>query len=159
MKTVGSAALVGSSCGSAGFDGDRDGLSDLAEIALTRDIAAVVDEVVLVRRVTESDGVLSVEKAQSANFEHLYGLELDFDEPFSMDDASGHPVADIDTVDAFVRDLNTAHLNLRVQTERNDRFLAIAGRDDPGGHVHQRGRRATGIYFDIRDVGGREGGQ
>ena len=121
-----SAALVGSSCGSAGFDGDRDGLSDLAEIALTRDIAAVVDEVVLVRRVTESDGVLTVEKARSADFEHLYGLALDFDDPFSMDDASGHPVADLDTVDAFARDLNTAHLNLRVQTERNDRFLEAA---------------------------------
>jgi mono/diheme cytochrome c family protein len=122
-----SAAMVGSSCTSPGFDGDRDGLSDLAELALTMDLAPVINEVVVVRRVVDIDGTLSVEKIQNASaFSHLYDLTLDRDDPFSMSDTAGRPVADLDTVEAFVQDLNTAHLNLRVITERQDRFLEAA---------------------------------
>ena len=122
-----SAALVGSSCRRAGFDGDRDGLSDAAELTLTQTFAPIVDEVVVVRRVVDIDGELLVETVQNTlAFPELFGLQLDTDNAFSMADLSGQEIADLDAVDTFRRELNAAHLNLRVVTERTERFLTSA---------------------------------
>jgi mono/diheme cytochrome c family protein len=122
-----SAALVGSRCRSPGADFDRDGISDEAERALTEDFAAVVDTELLVRRVSvDAEGQLIVEFVQNVNdYEHLYGVALDPSDPFSMEDATG-PIADLATVDAFLRELDAAHLTLRVISERTDRFIEAA---------------------------------
>lgn len=125
--TDASAALVGSSCRQPGFDGDRDGLSDAAELALTQTFAPIVDEVAVVRTVVDVDGAPVVEIVQnSIDFPNLYGLELDPNNPFSTSDSSGHEVPDLDTVDAFRRDLNAVRLNLSVVSERKDRFRRSA---------------------------------
>ncbi len=125
--TATSAALVGSSCRQAGFDGDRDGLSDAAELALNQTFAPIVDDVVLVRIVVDVDGAPVIQIVQNAiDFPNLYGLELDPNNPFSTSDSSGHEVADLDTVDAFRRELNAVRLNLSVVSERKDRFLRSA---------------------------------
>jgi mono/diheme cytochrome c family protein len=128
--TDSSAALIGSSCSRAGYDADRDGLSDAAELILTQTYAPIIDRVIVIRNVvTGEDGALSVEFVQnSADYPHLYGLELDPNNPFSMTDAGGHEVADLDTVDSFVRDLDAVHLTLRVTSERRDRFLESAAK-------------------------------
>lgn len=121
-----SAALVGSSCRSAGTDSDRDGVSDEVERALTEDFGAVIDDTVLVRRVSvDTDGAFSVDFVEDVDYEHLYGIALNPADPFSMEDAFG-PVPDLDTVDAFLRDLEAAHLTLRVISDRTDRFKAAA---------------------------------
>jgi len=124
--TAESAALVGSSCNIAGPDADRDGIADFTERALTNDIGTVIDDVVVIRTVAGGE----VEKVHNvADYAHLYELDLDPSNPFSMSDSAGHATADLDTVDAFVRDLDAAHLTLRVISERTQRFLdgALAG--------------------------------
>lgn len=124
-----SAALVGMTCGRAGLDSDRDGLTDEAELTLTDELAPVIDSEIKIRRVVEAeDGTLDVEFIQSPepSYQGLYGLELDPRDPFSMEDANGDPAADLDTVATFIEALDSAHLNLRVGTERQDRFLETA---------------------------------
>jgi mono/diheme cytochrome c family protein len=124
--TSASAQLVGTSCRVSGLDTDRDGLSDAAERELTILIAPKINETLLVRKVVDNDGTLSVELVQDVGYENLYGLELDVIDPFTKTDASGHEVPDLDTVDAFRRNLDTAHLRLSVVSGRIDRFLATA---------------------------------
>ena len=122
-----SAELVGTSCPFPGRDTDRDGISDAAERELTALIAPTVDETILIRSVVDRDGSLTVDLTQDrGTFPSLYGLELDQANGFTMADASGHPIADIDAVDAFVRDLATAHLRLSVIEGRLERFLTAA---------------------------------
>lgn len=127
-----SAALVGSTCGVAGIDSDRDGITDEAEVTLTDEFAPVIDEEVLIRNVVvdPDDGSLEIEFIQNPeeSFNGLYGLELDPRDPFSMSDASGEPAADLDTLETFLEALDAAHLNLRVTTERQDVFLGQARR-------------------------------
>ena len=124
-----SAALVGSSCGTAGLDSDRDGLTDEAERRLISEIASVVDEVISVRQVVEKDGSLVVEHVPNVvAYEHLYGLDLRPDDPFSMTDAGGRGIADLDSVGSFIVDLRIAHLTLSVLSERQERFLVSARR-------------------------------
>jgi mono/diheme cytochrome c family protein len=43
-----------------------------------------------------------------------------------MEDAAGEPIADLDSLDVFLTDLDTAKLNFGVLAERNDRFLENA---------------------------------
>jgi mono/diheme cytochrome c family protein len=122
-----SAALVGSTCSAAGWDGDRDGLADEAERRLTAEIGPVLDATVTVRRVKTRDGALVVEHVPNIDdFAHLYELSLLPNNPFSMTDARGHEVADLETVDEFLRSLDAAHLNLGVLTRRQTVFLAAA---------------------------------
>ena len=125
--TDASAALVGNSCTFRGQDRDRDGLADAAERDLLRLFRADIDNTILIRSVVDDDGVFSTQKVQNTtDFPNLYGLELSEDNPFTMSDASGHPVADLDTVDAFLRDLRTARLKLSVVSGRIERFQSAA---------------------------------
>ena len=122
-----SAALVRSSCDVAGVDTDRDGLADRAERRLTEIGESV--EVITVRSVSVQDGEFVVTQGPDVvAYEHLYGLDLNPNDPFSMTDASGRRIADLDSVDSFIRDLNTAHLTLSVISERQKRFLDSARR-------------------------------
>ena len=127
--TDASAALVGSSCGAAGLDSDGDGVTDFTELELMNGLSSIIDDTVIIRRVVVGvDGLLSIELIHNPDpsFDGLYGIELDPDDAFTMADASGDPVADLATVDAFRRALNSIHLRLRVTTEREERFLTAA---------------------------------
>ena len=130
--TEASAALVDASCDVPRRDTDRDGLSDFAELTLTLQIAPLIDATVLVRTIVEEEGGLVVRLTQDeSSYPDLYGLSLDQSDAFSMTHAAGHKVADLDTVEAFMRDLGTARLRISVETERQERFLdaATAGRN------------------------------
>ena len=122
-----SAALVGSSCSLSGPDADRDGISDFTEAALV-DLGAIVDDVIVIRSVvSDTEGNLDIELVQDVSaYPDLYGLRLDPSNAFTNEDRAGNAIADLDAVDDFVRELDAAHLTLRVITERTDRFLASA---------------------------------
>lgn len=122
-----SAALADAPCNRSGLDSDRDGLTDITEDLLANTYAPIVDSRILVRVVQETDSGLSIEQIQDkASYPDLYGLQLDPKNPFTMTDSAGHPIADLDAVEAWVRELDTAHLNLTVTVERIDRFLPSA---------------------------------
>ena len=136
-----SAAMVGSSCNQAGGDTDRDGIADEAErliagaIGEDRDpgsLAAITADTVVVRVVSpvEDDaGNITYEVTMVPNvgtYPHLYDLRLDPSDAFTMTDAAGEALADIDSLDAWMNDLDAAHLTLGVVTERQDVFLANA---------------------------------
>ncbi len=133
--TPASASAVGSSCGEAGTDTDRDGLTDDVERRLT-EIGGIIDSTVMVRQVTDrvdaegapvldDDGnrIAEVEMIQDPAFTNLYGLELDPDNAFTGTDLTGAPVQDLARTEAFLLDLDTAHLTLGVITDRQDVFL------------------------------------
>ncbi len=136
-----SAAMVGSSCNQAGLDTDRDGISDEAERLIAgsvdgeRDpnsLAAITADTVVVRVVSpveDDDGNITYEVTIVPNvglYPHLYDLMLDPSKAFTMTDAAGVAIADIDSLDAWMNDLSTAHLTLGVVTERQEVFLNTA---------------------------------
>lgn len=131
-----SAAAVGSTCRRAGTDSDRDGLTDELELTVAGEgntIASVVDETVLVRDVATTDEPIDITpggrvaydaaKVQDAAFSHLYGLTLDPNDAFTMEDASGEPMPDLEAIETFLADLDNAHLNLSVTSSRVEVFL------------------------------------
>ncbi len=110
-----SASLVGASCGSAGPDADRDGLTDEAEAALEA-LALTAFETVTTQVV---DSVtLEVNVVDDAEFE----LRLSPTSGFTMTDSAGNAVADLDSVEAFISHLDAKHLELSLLTARNDQF-------------------------------------
>ncbi len=126
--TKASAEAVESSCGEAGTDSDRDGLTDDVEARLV-EIGAVVDETVLVREVeepAEEGGEATIAQVQDPDLPELYGLELDPGNAFTNSDDTGAPIPDLDRTTAFLTELDTVHLTLGVLTERNDVFLETA---------------------------------
>lgn len=133
--TNASAAAVGSTCDQAGTDSDRDGITDTVELRLD-EIGAVVDDVVLVRRVVdevdaegapvldaEGNRIPVVELVPDPSVPDLYGLALDPNNAFSTTDLTGEPIPDLERAETFLRELDTVHLTLSVVTERQDRFL------------------------------------
>jgi mono/diheme cytochrome c family protein len=131
-----SAAAVGSSCGDAGTDTDRDGLTDAVERRLT-EIGGIIDETVLVRQVSdqvddegspvlddEGNRIPQVDLIPDPSLSNMYGLELDPGNAFTNSDLTGTPIEDLVRVESFLLDLDTAHLTLGVITERQDVFLA-----------------------------------
>lgn len=139
--TSASAALVDASCGEAGTDTDRDGLTDAVETRLS-EIGAIVDDTVVIRQVrdqtteegepvvdAEGNPVTEVVEVPDSELAELYGLRLDPNDAFSTETQTGEPMSDLDRVAAFLTELDTAHLTLSVLTERNDVFMegAVAG--------------------------------
>ncbi len=126
--TNASAAAVGSSCGEAGTDADRDGLVDEVETRMT-EIGAVVDETVLVREVeapAEEGAEPEIVAVPDPDLPELYGLTLDPANPYTTTSESGDPIPDLERATVFLTELDTAHLTLGVLTERNDVFLETA---------------------------------
>jgi len=136
-----SAAMVGSSCNQPGGDTDRDGITDDAERLIagavddvrdSNSLAAITADTVVVRVVSpvEDDaGNITYEVTMVPNvgaYPHLYDLMLDPSNAFTMTDAAGESLADLDSLDTWMNDLSTAHLTLGVVTERQDVFLATA---------------------------------
>ena len=136
-----SAAMVGSSCNQPGGDTDRDGIADEAErliagsVGEDRDpdsLAAITADTVVVRVVSpvEDDaGNITYEVTtvpDVGTYPHLYDLHLDPSDAFTMTDAAGAAIADLDSLDTWMNDLDAAHLTLGVVAERQDVFLAGA---------------------------------
>jgi mono/diheme cytochrome c family protein len=134
-----SAAEVGATCNASNPDSDRDGLSDVLELAIAgpdNQFAAVAESNVLVRSVLPSDTLLALdvdgraiyeyELAPSPDYPGVYGLSLSPLNAFTMTDAAGTPIPDLESLNTFLKDLDTAVLNLSVTSERNDRFLENA---------------------------------
>jgi mono/diheme cytochrome c family protein len=140
-----SAALVGASCRSAGVDSDRDGLTDVAELELSRlsslltpsedNKGYVVRSVVDASdadiddptyRVLPSGAAVRTDFVQDTNVLTVYGLELDPTDAFTVATADGTPIPDLEEADAFLNDIDGLHLRLSVTSERQDRFIASA---------------------------------
>jgi mono/diheme cytochrome c family protein len=134
-----SAAAVGAACEGPGPDRDRDGLSDELEILLTgpdNAFAAVVADTVLIRSVAASDALAEFDADGDALYEaelvpnsaypSLYDLSLSPLDAFTMADAAGEPVPDLEALETFLTDLDTAVLTLGVTSERQEAFLANA---------------------------------
>ncbi|MBT8197529.1 MAG: cytochrome c [Acidimicrobiia bacterium] len=107
-----SAALVSLPCDDPATDTDRDGISDAAERRLNVIAARAFDAVGGGSTVITLDGSLE--------------LTLAADDAFSMEDATGEPIADLDSVSEFLRLFGTAELSYRIAAERQDRFLPPA---------------------------------
>ncbi|MDJ0962090.1 MAG: cytochrome c [Acidimicrobiia bacterium] len=139
-----SAAVVGSVCNAPGPDTDRDGLSDQFELQVAgpdNELSALAASSVLVRNVIDGDVVgnddpvtfdadgnaaYEFELVPSADYPAIYSLSLSPLDAFTMEDASGEPMPDLDALEVFLTDLDTAKLNFGVLAERNDRFLENA---------------------------------
>ncbi len=117
-----SAALVGQVCSEAGDDADRDGLTDEAE-PLIEELAQLAFGVVT----TQTVDLVTLEISTQTDPE--FDLSFSATSPFSMTDAAGNAVADLDSADAFLSHLDAKHLELSLLTDRNDQFAApvIAG--------------------------------
>jgi mono/diheme cytochrome c family protein len=143
--TPDSAALVSASCRGAGTDSDRDGLTDVAEVELSRlselltpaedNMGYVVRAVVDATdedvgdptyRTLPSGAAVKFELVRDTDFLPLYGLELDPTDAFSVTTADGTPIPDLEEADAFLNSIDGLHLRLSVTSERQDRFLANA---------------------------------
>lgn len=111
--TVESAALVGTACNVPGIDTDRDGVTDQAETSLN-DFAADA-YLTLTTRVIK-DGELTIVPDSGL------ALDLSPQQAFSMTDAAGQPVPDLDSVAAFLTKLSTARLQLQILNEGFDQF-------------------------------------
>jgi mono/diheme cytochrome c family protein len=109
------------------------------EILLTgpdNQFAAVVAGTVLVRSVTASDAIAEYDGQGAARYESelepspdypsIYDLSLSPLDAFTMADAAGEPVPDLESLETFLTDLDTAVLTLGVTTDRADVFLANA---------------------------------
>ncbi len=113
--TTESAALVGRACEEAGDDADRDGLTDEAEQILN-DLAGIAFEAVTTRQLNTT--TLEVEVQTDPEFD----LSFSATSPFSMTDAAGNPIADLDSAEGFISHLDAEHLRLSLLTDRNDQF-------------------------------------
>ncbi len=120
--TVESATLVGGVCSAEGSDADRDGVADDAEVAL-EGFALVAFEAVTTSVVDTTTSEVTTQTDPE--------FELSFSptSPFSMTDSAGSPVADLDSVEAFISHLDAKHLELSLLTERNEQFAepVVAG--------------------------------
>lgn len=134
--TEASAAKVGSTCAAPNTDTDRDGLSDGFELAVAgpdNEMASVAANTVLVRNVAASDelatfdadghAIYEAELVPNSAFPAIYDLSLSPLNAFTMTTAAGEPMPDLESLETFLKDLDTAVLNLSVATERNQRFL------------------------------------
>lgn len=112
-----SAELVETTCGTPGFDGDRDGLSDNAEAEINRVATSALDVLLLLNQQT----LLGQPNA-------AFRFELLPDNGFSEVDAAGAPIADLQKVDEFLRELDNEILTLTVMADpaANARFLTTA---------------------------------
>ncbi len=117
-----SAALVGTTCANPGPDADRDGLVDEAESALVAMATSAVETVI---SLTVDTATLEVNELEDTAF----ALSLSPTSAFSMTDATGTPIADLEAVAGFISHLDAKHLELSLLTDRNDQFAApvIAG--------------------------------
>lgn len=113
--TTESAALVGRVCGDAGDDADRDGLTDAAE-QLLGDLANVAFEAVISRQLNTTSLEVEIQT------DPLFDVSFSATSPFSMTDAAGNPVADLDSVADLISHLDAVHLELSLLTDRNDQF-------------------------------------
>jgi mono/diheme cytochrome c family protein len=106
--TARSAVLYSRSCDGTAADGDRDGLSDAAEINLTGLVAQIV------AAAPASDPRRAIEK-------------LEFDPTLAFTTASGAtPIADLDSAQLLRTDLATIERDLRLTSGNLDRLLAAA---------------------------------
>nr|MDJ0924947.1 c-type cytochrome [Acidimicrobiia bacterium] len=110
-----SAALVGTVCTDEGPDADRDGLSDEVEPALTA-LSQLAFETLTTRQVDPV--TLEVAEVDDPEFD----LEFSPTSAYSMSDATGNPVADLDSAEAFISHLDAKHLEWSLLTDRNDQF-------------------------------------
>ncbi|MEA2002764.1 MAG: c-type cytochrome, partial [Actinomycetota bacterium] len=115
--TVESAALVGTTCTEPGSDADRDGVTDVAEPALV----SLADEAMAATTTRKVDSTtLEVETVADEGFE----LTLSPTSAFSMTDATGTPIPDLESVESFLSHLEAKHLELSLLADRNDSFSA-----------------------------------
>lgn len=112
-----SAALVGTTCSGAGADTDRDGLTDEAEPILE----AFAQLAFATVKTTTVD---SVTLEQSELTDPQFDLSFSPTTAFSMTDATGNPVADLDSVQALISHLDAKHLEMSLIADRNDQFAA-----------------------------------
>jgi mono/diheme cytochrome c family protein len=114
--TSASAALVGTTCASPGFDADRDGLADEAETGLTALAQTAFAEIVTHTVDTNNNNAI-VEVTDE-------GFNLTFDpaSAYTMTDSSGSPLADIDAANEMITFMNAKHLELSLLNDRNDQF-------------------------------------
>jgi len=114
--TSASAALVGKTCGSPGFDADRDGLSDEAETGLTA-IAQKAFAEIVTHTVDTANANAIIEVTDK-------GFDLTFDPAsgYTMTDSSGSPLADVDGVKGMITLIDAKHLELSLLNDRTDQF-------------------------------------
>ena len=116
-----SAALVDAYCEDPGEDADRDGLTDVAEVALT-DIAATSMETLVVVVATPADagGVIGYEAVPAVKYDVWFDAFLAFT---NEDTATSEPLPDLEVADAMLGTLETDLLLLGVTADREDQFL------------------------------------
>ncbi len=107
-----SAALVTLPCRSPGQDSDRDGLTDVAERRLTELTAAMHENVL--QRNNQLDLVP----------QPVYDIVFRADDAFSNSTPTGEPIPDIEEAETFISAVDSDHLTLGVQTQRQDVFVA-----------------------------------
>jgi len=109
--TEASANMVGHSCGEAGTDSDRDGLTDQAEFELTN-YAAEMYRVLTQRQA----GTLEIVA------DPAFDVTFDRSDAFTNLDAEGNPIPDLESADALLTALDAADLTLSVTVDRVDLF-------------------------------------
>lgn len=110
-----SAALVGTTCDEEGPDADRDGLTDDVEPALTA-LAELAFDTLTKRQVDPA--TLEVSTVQDSEFDIVFSPTS----AYSMTDATGNPIPDLDSAEAFISHLDAKHLEWSLLTDRNDQF-------------------------------------
>lgn len=110
-----SAALVGTTCAEEGPDADRDGLTDDVEPALTA-LAELAYNTLTKSQVDPA--TLDVSTVQDPDFDIAFSPTS----AYSMTDATGNPIPDLEAADAFISHLDAKHLEWSLLTERNDQF-------------------------------------
>ena len=110
-----SANLVGRVCAADAPDADRDGLADDAEAAL-EGFAQLAFRVVTSR--TVDTNTLEIGTQTDPEFDLTFSPTTGF----SMTDAAGSPVADLDAAEAFISHLDAKHLELSLLAARNEQF-------------------------------------
>jgi mono/diheme cytochrome c family protein len=113
--TEDSAALVGTTCPAAGVDTDRDGITDEAEIGLEAMSQLAFAEIVT-HQVNTSTG--EVDLVTDGNFD----LSFDPNSGYTMTDATGTPLADLDAAANLITHVKAKHLELSLLNERKDQF-------------------------------------
>ncbi len=96
-----SARLAERPCESEGSDGDRDDITDAAEVELTR----------LLGRFATETGL------------EQFDVRFDPVNGFSTTDSAGDPIADFDLLAELLTDLEVEFINLRVTAQNNETFL------------------------------------
>lgn len=110
-----SAALVGAVCAEEGPDADRDGLTDDVEPALTA-LAETAYNTLTKQQVDPA--TLEISTVYDSEFD----IEFSPTSAYSMTDATGQPIEDLDSAEAFISHLDAKHLEWSLLTERNDQF-------------------------------------